>query len=69
MYNGTQRQIIGSITAKMQNLQRRFGPLAGVLFELHGRFSQSIFRFWIFMRFDFIIISSQMIYLMRIPNE
>ena len=65
MYNGTQRHIIGSITAKIQNLQRRFGPLAGVLFELQGRFSQSIFRFWLFMRFDFILISFQMIYLLN----
>ena len=43
MYKGTQRHIIGSITAKTQNLQSLFGPLAGVLFELQGRFSQSIF--------------------------
>ena len=46
MYKGTQRHIIGSITAKTQNLQSRFGPLAGVLFGLQGRFSQSIFAYF-----------------------
>ena len=42
IYRGTQRQMIGRITAKTQNLHNLFGPFAGLLFDDQGLFSKSI---------------------------